>query len=595
MSTARPPHEPSQLPRISKATRERAYRDMVRRSRSGAWAYVALIVVLAALLPLSTTQAMVLAVALVLQVGVVYARVRTGAGFPAAHAQDPVRAERAFATTVVAAAVLWGLLGAYILATVSVVWVAPVVIVFTAGIMAGGSPTYCPMPRLHAAWLLGLGLPVAGACLLLDSGPGNAMASGCLLFLYFLQRQGRLHGEALWNSMERATQLRHANRLKRLFLANISHEIRTPMTGILGMTQALLRDGRNAHAAPKLEVVEGSCRTLLRLVGELLDMSRIEAGRIEFRKRPFELWRTLSGVVTVMAEQAREKGLDLAVEIDPEGPHWLHGDADRLQQVLLNLVSNAVKFTARGGVSLRTAVRPGEEGEKVLFFEVEDSGAGIARDQLQDIFRAFQQGGDDFGREYGGTGLGLTIASHLVRLMGGALDVDSEIGYGSRFHFQLRFPVAEAPTEKLRVALPAKRQEPLVAAGAAAPLDEFSPRHLLLVEQEDDALAAAERELEAAGHRVSRVHGIAPGLRVISVHGDRIDAVVCDPAFADADLTEMARTMRERPSRPRHLPLTVLAPEGLVGGLMTFPIGGKRQPLGHLEELGARKAAGAVE
>jgi signal transduction histidine kinase/CheY-like chemotaxis protein len=475
-------------------------------------------------------------------------------------------------------------------------WMATIVIVFTAGLMAGGSPIYCVVARLHTAWLLFLGAPVAAACLVQGPGAGYAMAVGCLLFLYFLKRQGRLHGEALWTSMERATQLHRANRLKRLFLANISHEIRTPMTGILGMTQAMLRDERNADDAHKLEVVEGSCRTLLRLVGELLDMSHMEAGRIEFREKPFELWRMLAGVVTVMAERAKQKGLDLAVEIDPEGPHWILGDADRLQQVLLNLVSNAVKFTVRGGVSLRAAVRPGGEGEQLLHFEVEDTGAGIAREQLEDIFRAFEQGGDDFRREYGGTGLGLTIASHLVRLMGGTLEVESEIGYGSRFHFQIRLPVAEAPTDKLRVALPAKRQPPTVAATvlpAAAP--DFSPRHLLLIEQEDDALAGVQRALEQAGHRIWRVHGIAPGLRVISVQGDRIDAVVCDAAFDDGDLTEMARRMREAVNRPRHLPLTVLAPEGLASGLMTFPIGGKRQPLGQLEEFGARKAAAVVE
>ncbi|MCP3987188.1 MAG: hypothetical protein GY723_22605, partial [bacterium] len=230
-----------------------------------------------------------------------------------------------------------------------------------------------------------------------------------------------------------------------------------------------------------------------------------------------------------------------------------------------------------------------EEGEQVLHFEVEDTGAGIEHDQLQDIFRAFAQGGDDFGREYGGTGLGLTIASHLVRHMGGALAVESEIGYGSRFHFQVRMSAAEAPTDRIRVALPARQRAPAIAAPAVPKPCDFSPRHLLLVEQEDDALMGVERELEAAGHRISRVHGIAPGLRVISVHGDRIDAVVCDAAFDDADLTGMARTMREGANRPRHLPLTVLAPEGLTGGLMTFPIGGKRQPQGQLEELGARK------
>ncbi|RME92488.1 MAG: response regulator [Verrucomicrobia bacterium] len=237
-----------------------------------------------------------------------------------------------------------------------------------------------------------------------------------------------------------------ANQAKSQFLANMSHEIRTPITGVIGMLQLLENTSLSARQARYVSQALRSADTLLRVVGEVLDFSRIEAGRIELAREPFHLGEMLRSVVRLFAVRAEQKGLELVLRTDPRLPMHVIGDEHRLKQVLLNLLGNAVKFTEMGRVVVSCRLEsPASQSPATLRFEVEDTGPGIRPEMLKRLFEPFTQGDSSMARRHGGTGLGLAIASSLCRLMGGRLEVQSQPGRGARFGFTLRLPLAAPP------------------------------------------------------------------------------------------------------------------------------------------------------
>jgi len=228
-----------------------------------------------------------------------------------------------------------------------------------------------------------------------------------------------------------------ANRAKSEFLANMSHEIRTPMNAIIGLTHLLRRAKPTPDQAERLGKIDAAANHLLSIINDILDISKIEAGKLELEQTNFALGSVLDHVQSLISDQARAKGL--AVEVEAEGvPLWLRGDPTRLRQALFNFTSNAIKFTEQGGVAIRAILLKDSGDELLVRFEVQDTGIGISASQMGNLFRTFEQADASTTRKYGGTGLGLAITRHLAEMMGGEVGVQSEPGHGSTFWFTAR-------------------------------------------------------------------------------------------------------------------------------------------------------------
>lgn len=308
-----------------------------------------------------------------------------------------------------------------------------------------------------------------------------------------------------------------ANRAKTKFLATMSHEIRTPINGMLGMTELLLNTALTHKQRRLADAAYISGKTLLGLINDILDISRIESGRMELEAVPFDLGRVLDDVSLVLGRDAREKGVGFFHQVSKEVPPGLTGDATRLRQVLLNLAGNAVKFTSEGQVSIHITVVDTDDEDVLLRFEVRDTGIGIAVEAQAAIFASFTQADGSTSRRFGGSGLGLAIACQLVQMMGGEIGVRSSPGEGATFWFTARFKVNESHAKPTVPVLDALRQaHPATGLGLNVLLAEDNP-----VNQE-----VARGMLETLGCKVNIVSNGTEA--VAAATASRYDLVLMD-------------------------------------------------------------------
>jgi PAS domain S-box-containing protein len=326
-----------------------------------------------------------------------------------------------------------------------------------------------------------------------------------------------------------------ANRAKSAFLANMGHEIRTPMNAILGMAALLRRDGVAAQQAYRIDRIDVAGRHLLRIIDDILDLSKIEAGQLELSLAPLSPRRLLQQAGDLVADSAREKGLQLRIE-PGDLPEHLLGDASRLQQALLNYAGNAIKFTTTGVITLRAAVLQDDAAGVLLRFEVEDTGVGVDPAAVPRLFAAFEQADSSTTRPHGGTGLGLAITRRLAWLMGGDAGLDSRPGPGSRFWFTARLALAPSP--------PPADVGPAQAAQARLRRDHAG-RTVLLVEDEPINRELMQILLEAAGLRVELA---SDGLEAVDqANRLAVDLILMDMQMPHLDGPAATRRIRQTP------------------------------------------------
>src|SRR6058998_600658 len=362
----------------------------------------------------------------------------------------------------------------------------------------------------------------------LSAAAVKAAADGALVALYEDISDRKAAEAAMREARDLAERVARA---RSAFLANMSHEIRTPMNAVLGFVELVLDTDLAPEQRRALELVRTSSEALLTILNDILDYSKIEAEHLELERIPFDLLRVIHATASLLAVRAREKHLELTVDVPPDVPHMVRGDPTRVRQVLMNLIGNAIKFTEQGEVDVSAAVVRCGAADASVHFRVRDTGIGIPPEQLATIFQEFTQADASMTRRYGGTGLGLAISRRLVALMGGELTVTSEVGRGSEFGFTLAFPVEAAA--------------PQARAGGAT--TSLGGRRLLVVDDNETNRRILRDMLGAEGiavHEAARADAGLAALRRGAQAGVPYDLAILDAQMPDSDGFELAAAVR---------------------------------------------------
>ena len=432
-----------------------------------------------------------------------------------------------------------------------------------AGLNAGAARSLAAVPwsyRIYVATTLG---PLLLRFSTVDEPGGWTLALITVTYALFLLNTAKLHYAdllRLWRLIfeneelvltlsEEKARAEAANQAKSDFLATMSHEIRTPMNGIMGMLQVLEQSPLNSAQQNQVAIASSSADTLMRLLNDILDLSKIESGKLDFEAVPFPLPPTITDVVALLRARAAEKHLKLTLSLPPDLPQFVVGDAVRLKQVLLNLTGNAIKFTEHGHVDLTVTVQHVAPQVVTLRFAVRDTGIGIDPATQARLFQVFSQGDSSTTRRFGGSGLGLAISQRLVNRMGGHITVDSVRGEGSEFSFELTMPLGSAFTGS-------PSRSPF-----AKPAPALSGRLLVV---EDDRVNQRVIELLLQKLGLTSVI-VADGVSAVEVATlEHWDAILMDCQMPGMDGFEATRQIRKKLAG-RPLPIIALTANAMTG------------------------------